>query len=124
MNEQEPQTDATSNGAASALTAGLGAVDWCPTRHGQYTAYEPMWLRDGDWAHVPTERRPGGVPQPLLSGGVNSELGLYGYAQAQALAWGWAAMAAAEGKTIEVKVQAYEVVYDLKARKIEEAPNV
>jgi len=99
--------------------------EWTPTRSGSYTAFDPQyWDRDkGKWLPVPTKRphrwEPPGVPQPLLCGGVNSELGLYGYDQAMALAHWFAAMAAAEGINIDVRVQEYDVQYDLKARKVD-----
>lgn len=101
-----------------------GVRGWCPTRQGTYTAYEPQWLNKETWQRIPTTNAPGGVPQPLLCGGVNAELFLFGYEQAQALAWTFSALAAAEGKHIEVRAQPFEVIYDLKARAIDdEAPN-
>ena len=98
------------------------AEEWCPTMSGTYTAYEPEWLDGDKWREVPVTREPYGqqhygVPQPLCCGGVNATVGLYGHEQAQALAWGFAAQAVALGKEIKVRVQPYEVVYDIKARK-------
>jgi len=90
---------------------------WCPTQGGTFTAYDPEWLDSEDWRQVPTKLDPSGVPEPRRNGGVISAIGLYGYAQAQALAWGFAACAESRGKDIEVRVQPYEVVYDIKARK-------
>ena len=61
-----------------------------------------------------------GVPYPQYMGGVARTVGLCGYAQAQCLAWGYAAAMAAEGEMVQVRVQAYEVVYDIKARAIDD----
>jgi hypothetical protein len=94
---------------------------WCPTQAGKYTAYAPQWLDGEEWKRIPTERAVRGVPQPALCGGINHELGLFGHAQAMALAWAFAALYAAEGRTIDVRAQPYEIVYDLKARAIDEA---
>jgi hypothetical protein len=100
--------------------------EWTPTRAGSYTAFEPQfWDKNQNkWRPIPVKRphrwEPAGVPQPLLCGGVNVELGLHGYDQAMALAHWFAADAAAEGLHIEVRVQEYDVRYDLKARKVEE----
>lgn len=106
-------------GPASVSTDGLG--DWCPTRGGTHRAYEPQWLDNGKWRRVPYERNAQGfgVAQPFCCGGINTELDLCGYEQAMAFAWWWAAMAASEGKKIEVRAQPFQVVYDLKARPVD-----
>lgn len=95
-------------------------IKWCPTQRGTYTAYYPEWKNNKDWERIPTVRVKDGIPEPAWCGGINSIIWLFGYAQAQALAWKWAAMMDSEGKEIEVRVQAYEVVYDIKARKIDQ----
>ena len=102
-----------------------GAEKWCPTQGGEFTAYLPEWrLSDtDDWADVPIKyidsNAPGAQPFPRAFGGICSTICLFGYAQAQAMAWGYAAGADEVGKKIEVRVQAYKVVYDIKAQKID-----
>jgi hypothetical protein len=106
---------------------------WCPTQSGNTTAYEPQFREGayakgkavwGDWEHIPINKNfsPGkGVPYPLCMGGVFATVGLYGYEQAQALAWIFAAQAKAEGAMMETRVVAYELKYDIKARKLPES---
>jgi len=104
--------------------------EWTPARSGSYTAFEPQfWDKDKrKWRPVSLKRphrwEPSGVPQPLLCGGINMELGLCGYDQAMALAHWFAAEAAAEGVNIDVRVQEYDVQYDLKARRCEENSSI
>ena len=108
---------------------GIGTVkkpDWCPTQGGSYTAYEPEWrpmFSDDDaWKPIPysngTEH---GIPYPRWNCGVTMQIGLMGYSQAQALAWSFSAQAEAVGDRIEVRVQGYDVIYDIKARKFSDA---
>jgi len=92
---------------------------WCPTQGGTFTAYDPEYLDGDEWREVPTVRGTNGFPAPRRNGGITSTIGLFGHAQAQALAWGYAALAAGEGEEVKVRVQPYEVVYDIKARKKE-----
>lgn len=95
--------------------------DWCPAMRGTYRAYMPQWLDGATWRDVQIEHAVvGGVPQPKSCGGINHTIGLFGHAQAVALAWMWAATAAAEGRRIEVRAQPYEVVYDIRARAVED----
>jgi len=124
MSEQEPEAASEGGIGQSASTSGLG--DWCPARSGTYSAYEPQWNDNGEWRRVPFEQNVKGlgVAAPLVCGGINTELGLCGYAQAMALAWWWAAVAASEGKNIEVRARKFRVVYDLKAQEVTETPNV
>ncbi len=92
---------------------------WCPTQKGTYTAYYPEWLKGKDWERIKITRASDGIPQPAWHGGINDAIYVCGYAQAKALAWEFAAMMESEGRDIEVRAQAYEVVYDIKARKID-----
>ena len=94
---------------------------YCPTQSGTYVAYQPEYLNsNGEWESVPVKYGECGIPQPMLNGGINVTLSLHGYAQAKALAWMWAAFEAAKPRCdIKVRVQAYEVEYDLKAKKID-----
>jgi len=96
--------------------------NWCPTRSGTYTAYEPQWFDGTEWKRIPTAtvNDLSGIPYPLMCGGITLELGLFGYEQAQTLAWAAAATMAAQGKTIQVRAQEFEVHYELKARAVEE----
>ena len=92
--------------------------EWCPTQGGTYLAYIPEWLDKDIWKEIPThEDRRNGVPQPRYNGGINSTIGLMGYEQASAIAWTWAASAAREGVHLKIRLQAYDVLYDIKARK-------
>ncbi len=99
---------------------------WCPTQGGQYTAYYPEFRHpdDPEWTRIPVkiaEGITGGVPSPIDFGGINSVLTLFGYEQAMALAWHFSAhvMATLGEKSVKVRVQAYEVHYNIKAKKID-----
>lgn len=94
--------------------------DWCPTQNGTFTAYDPEWFDGEKWRQIPTEPNKNGVPSPRRNGGIISTIGLFGKAQAEALAWSYAAVAAAKGHDVKVRAQPYEVVYDIKARKLDE----
>jgi len=88
-------------------------------RRGACRAYLPEYNDSGgEWKTVPFFPSPDGVPQPSYNAGVNMTLDLCGYEQAQALAWTYAAHAIANGQRIKVRIQEYEVVYDVKAKKI------
>lgn len=91
---------------------------WCPTQTGKYTAYYPEWLDGEKWVQIHVVNSKVGVPPPAWGGGINSTIRLFGYAQAQALAWSYAAAVESEGKEIKVRVQAYDVRYEIKAKKI------
>lgn len=92
---------------------------WCPTQSGKTIAYKPEYKDKHDkWCNVPTVPSNHGVPADKNRVHVIENLGLLTYAQAQTLAWGFAAMVAAnEGEDVEVRVQEYVVVYEIKARK-------
>jgi len=98
--------------------------DWCPTQAGNFPAYKIEWRPNDkeEWQEIPTETTVDGkgAPYPRWLGGISRTIGLYGYAQAQAIAWLFAAKLEAEGIDIEVRTQTYEVVYDIKARKVGE----
>ena len=99
----------------------MDEIKWCPTQGGTYTAYVPEYFDGNEWKRIPIVKTIDsiGIPAPLMNGGISETVGLYGYEQAHALAWTHAAYLAAIGKKVEVRVQAYEVVYEIKARKIE-----
>ena len=95
-------------------------IDWCPTKGGTFTAYEAEWESAPDkWSIIQstTELSISGAPFPRYDGGICQSIGLMGHAQANAVAWSFAAQAEAQGKEIKVRVQPYEIVYDIKARK-------
>ena len=97
-------------------------LDLCPKQSGTFIAYEAEWRFGNDkWQTVPSvfNNDPHGVPFPRLNGVIGSAIGLMGHAQAQAVAWGYAAHAAAQGQDMDVKVQPYEVIYDIQARKVD-----
>jgi hypothetical protein len=96
--------------------------EWCPTQGGEFTAYRPQVMYKGDWIDIPLQDvGVNGVPYPLFMGGVARTVGLCGHAQAQCLAWGYAAaMDAESGEMVQVRVQAFKVVYDIKARAIDD----
>lgn len=96
--------------------------EYCPTRNGKYFAYTPEYLDEQNvWKPIPIARGNIGIPFPLDCGGLTMELGLCGKEQAYALAHHFAAQAAAIGTTEAVRIQRYEVLYDLKARKLAES---
>lgn len=96
--------------------------EWCPTRNGNYTGHKPEYLgEDGNWHAIPTkDAGQNGVPQPLACGNINAELGLFGYEQAWALAWQFAAQIAAQHFAVpKIRVAQFEVVYDIKAKRLD-----
>ena len=95
---------------------------WCPARSGTYCAYEPRWLDGDKWKRIPTSASAlgMGIPAPLLHGGINYEIELFGYDQAMALAHWFAASAASRGEYVTVRVQEFDVVFEIKAREREE----
>lgn len=56
-----------------------------------------------------------GVPFPSRLGGLLDTMGLCGHEQATALAWVFAAQLASVGGEVDVRVEEYELKYDLKA---------
>ena len=98
-------------------------TDWFPTRGGSYSAYMPQYLSGQTWIDVPFDHVPSdrGVPYPADTGNITEHVGLCGYAQAMAMAWTYAAFAEAEtGERIKVRVQRYQVKYDIKARAVDD----
>lgn len=97
--------------------------EYCPTRGGTYTAYEPEFLNeDGKWCAIQVQESPYGIPGSKTSAGINSVLGLFSYEQAWALAWQYAAVQAATSVMhVLIRVAQYEVRYDLKAKRLEMA---
>jgi len=98
---------------------------WVPTIGGKTIGYIPEYKSSGDaeWLRIPTETRLNeGIPYPYCEGGIFRTVHLYGYAQAQALAWTYKAICEANGNPfIEIRVADYDVVFDIKARRIDES---
>ena len=98
--------------------------EWCPSINGTCQAYMPQFydLERKAWRDVPTaESGRFGVPFPIGQGLLFQHMGLFGYEQAWALAWSYAAWSASQGVAPKVRVQKYEFVYDIKARRTENA---
>jgi hypothetical protein len=95
---------------------------------GDCKGYVAQWRHEGDdtWKSVPWHWSPplGGVnipaPHLLQGGGVITTIGLLGQAQAWAVAWHFAAMAEAEGRGIEVRLQEHAVHYEITATLVKE----
>ena len=100
--------------------------EWCPTAAGTMGAYAPEYY-DTDrekWRAVPVSvlQNSYGVPWPV-GAALLAHVDLYGHEQAMALAWTYAAHEAARhGFAPKIRVQKYEFVYDIKARKTEVVP--
>jgi hypothetical protein len=97
--------------------------EWCPTMGGTYDAYDVEYFDDIEnrWRTLPTQKRSDGVgaPHPLYMGGITSTIGLLGLAQANAIRWQAQALAEAIGEKITLRVVEYQIVYDIKSRKVE-----
>ena len=102
---------------------------YCPTQNGTFCGYQPEYRKvNGDikteWKTLPTKKGlflKGGVPYPKAFGGILDTIGLHGYNQALALAHHFAATIEGAGAyEVEVRAAAYDINYDIKAKKIEE----
>lgn len=88
---------------------------YCPTRGGSFTGYEPQWRHPVDgWIAIPLESGMTGIPFPQTTGGSLSTIG-----QALAIADAFAAVGEANGKVPEVCIQPYRIHYDIKAEVME-----
>jgi len=100
---------------------------WVPSHSGKVRGYQAEYrtMEKGSlnwlsWKPVPIEKSEIGIPYPGLHGNHLESLGLMGFEQAKAHAW-WTLACSKSGRRFsacEVRVQEYEVEYDLKARKI------
>lgn len=101
---------------------------WSPTMCGRIIGHLPEYKTYGEdkWRAIPTETRDDkGVPYPYYFGGVKQEVHLFGHAQAQALAWIYKAFCEANGDLFtETRVVDYEIVFDIKARLIDESTTI
>jgi len=100
--------------------------EFCPTRGGTFIGYHPEYRIEGDdgwtgWRDMTIKKveKEGGLPYPLLSRGILDAIDLYGLAQAKAFAWGFLTKRESEAgsEIYQVRVQAYEISYDIKAKK-------
>ena len=97
--------------------------EWCPSMSGNCSGWAPEYYDydRNEWRPIPvSQSKQWGVPHPSFNGGVLLALGMYGEHQALALAHMYAAGQEADWRTgwPTVRVQKYEVVFDLKARKV------
>lgn len=100
-------------------TCGNEEREWCPTQAGHFIGYDAEFFNGVEWLSVPTEPvTAGGVQYPQRNGGILTTITLYGRAQAESLAWQFAASAESKGATVDIRVQKYEIEYDIKASKI------
>lgn len=96
---------------------------WCPSIHGSYTAYFPEYWDVTEWKRVMVnrwEKSNRGVPPPMEHGKINDTIKLCGHAQAWTLAYYLQAEMNSRGIDVKIRVQCYEVHYDIKARKLPE----
>lgn len=90
--------------------------EWCPTRAGTTHGYIAQFQRGGEWKRIETSRTDNGVPYPILNGGIFETIDMFGKAQANSLAYTFKALAESRGEYLEVRIQKYLVVYDIKAK--------
>ena len=95
---------------------------YCPTQGGKFTGYLPEYkvmTVKGKWKRVNFTRDPDGVPSPLAFGGVLKTINLLGYWQAATIGCAYAAYwESLRNERIKIRIVHYEVVYDIKARRI------
>ena len=103
-------------------------IRYCQTQGGTYRAYLPEYFDSvaEEWKPIPLSKHAKKtegihVPQPYDFGGINNTISLYGYNQAKAFAHMFAAIHDSEfslKKALNVRIQPYEVHYEIKARKL------
>lgn len=98
---------------------------WLPTMGGTMFGYIPEYRKhDNKWERIPTTMIHGGlgIPYPYYNGGILQTILLYGHAQAHALAWLYKATCEANADMFtEVRVAEFEVMFEIKARRMDEA---
>src|SRR4030042_3764687 len=98
------------------------SLEYCPTQSGSFTGYVAEYLKGEIWERIPTTQfffpNAIGIPYPRDFGGILSTIYLFGYEQAQAIAWLYASREVSQWgrKKPQVRVQAYEILYDIKAQ--------
>lgn len=95
------------------LVALEGGDDWTDVPYTVIRGAVSIKLADGSYVPV-------GIPFPRALPGILETIGLCGREQAMALAWSFAAQAAAAGAEIDVRAEAHELIYDLKAKPMPE----
>lgn len=103
--------------------------DKSPTQGGTCFGFMPMWRfkdKNDEWRRIETLAtriyNKAGIPYPWMFGGVIEQIGLYGEAQSMAIAFDFEAQAEAEaqGKRIEIRVDMYEIKFNIECEKIKE----
>ncbi len=95
--------------------------EYCPTQSGTFQAYQIEYFdRDDGWRPIPIKMGDNGIPFPSAGRGILETIGLYGLSQAHTLAWQFSAGAEARGISVDVRVVAYKLQYDIKAKRMEE----
>lgn len=92
--------------------------NWIPTQGGTFQGYEPQYKEGDKWKRIYTIEQSYGSPYPSAFGGVLKQIGLMSFAQAEAIRWQFTACMESQGKKVETQIQGYEIVYEIKARKI------
>ncbi len=118
-----------------------------PKISGTMSAYKPQWKHSTEWGKVINQQIlgpkggddwtdvpftiirgavavkfgdksvPVGIPFPMMMPGILESIYLCGYEQAMALAWTFAAGMAASGGEVEVRVDPYDLQYEIKTQK-------
>lgn len=86
-----------------------------PTQSGAMQGYEAEWKTNDEWLRIPCTS---GAPYPDAFGGILKQIGLMSEAQAESHRWLFISVAEERGKLIETRLQEYEIVYEIKARKV------
>jgi len=93
--------------------------EYCPTLAGIVCGYKAEYKIGKDWKNIPTIEDKDFIPYPHFEGGILSTIGLQGYNQSKAIAhWYAATIEHTKGKIVKVRVQEYEITFDIKAKKI------
>jgi len=96
-----------------------------PTQGGQIYGYEVQIKRSKDsWEPANMIKDKSGVPLPLMHNGILNTMGFYGYAQSKSLAWMIKAIAASEGKQIDVRIVPFKIIYDIKCYILEDEAKI
>jgi len=100
-------------------------IDWFPTMAGNTFGWMPEYYGfnkqslEWEWMEIPTVKGDRGAPLPQKFRGLLDTIGLMGKAQAQALAYQYQAISESFGDNVEVRVQRYSIVFDIKCRRID-----
>lgn len=89
--------------------------DWLPTQGGTTRGYEAQYKEGDKWIKIPCNNS---VPYPEAFGGILAQIELMSLTQAEAHRFLFVAVAEEQGKEIKTRLQEYEIVYEIKARKL------